>query len=226
MAFRRGGRPGVLRRVVAAALMLVVAAGCRPPGRSGPPPSPDPKELEPGIVRAVDLLLVPGLQPMQRLGADEAAQFDQPTLVGPCGATIPQPQTDNRLVAVFVGETAALTEAILVVDESEAEELVASIRDDIRPDCPPQTAVGQDGETQTYRQGPLVDIGRLAEDRVATLATLELGEQRLHLGTILLRRNGTLIQALLSSEEPVEESTVRELARVLESASLNIEDEA
>lgn len=216
---------GSLAGVLAAGLVLLLAAACRPPGRAAPSEQDlNPKELEPGIVRAVDLLRIPGLQPMQRLGSEEAADFDQPTLIGPCGATIAQPRAINRLVAVFLGETAALTEAIVEVDESEAEELVSNIRGDLRPDCEPQTSVGQDGLPQVYTQGPPVEVGDLADGGVATTATLEFSDQTLHLGTILMRRGGLLIQGLLTSEEPVSSRTVADLARLLESASQNLEE--
>lgn len=210
--------------VLSMSLLASVAAGCSPPGRSNRLASPNPRELEPGIVRSVDLLRVPGTQPMPRLNDSEVPDEVGPNLRGACGATLSQPPVSNRLVAVFLGETAALTEAIVEMEESDARELIGQIKEDIRPGCEPPTSVTADGQTQTYVQGPVIDVQGLGEDRVVTLATLEFEDGTLYVGTIVIRTGGRMIQALYSSESPVSVETVEGLAEVLHTASLELSE--
>ena len=213
----------LLRRMVTAGLLLVAVASCRPPGVvDDSAPSGDSRELEPGIIRSVDLLKVPGAGLMQRMADSQPDEFLTPNLRGPCGGAVDQPEVENRLVAVFLGQSSALTEAIVQVDESDAEKVMEGIRADIRPGCEPQTSVAPDGTSQTYIQGPIVDIGDVGEDRIGTRATLEIGEQTIYLGTILIRNGGTMIQALLSSQTPVADETIEGLARLMDEASKNL----
>lgn len=215
----KSGRPRV--GLLAAALVLGLAgASCSPPGRSPDREgaSADPQALEPGIVRAVDLLRVPGLQPMQRLTDSEIPSEMGPNVRGGCGAEIEQPPASNRLVAVFLGDTAALTEAIVETGEPKARELIDQIREDIRPGCEPQTSETATGESQTYVQGPVVDIGRLGEDRLASLATLEFDDGELYIGTVLIRAGDLMIQALYSSETDFDAETLQGLAEVMYTA--------
>ncbi len=220
---------GPLQRLsvsVAAGLLILISAGCRPPGVSDPPAPSDPQELEPGIVRTVDLLRVPGVQLMQRLSDAEIPDSTAPNLRGACGEPIRQPEPFNRLVAVFVGESAALTEAIVEFEEPAARELMKNIKEEVEPGCEPQTVVSEGGQSQTYSQGPLVDIGSLGEDRLGSLATLEIDDQTLHIGSIFIRTGGTMIQALYSSETPVQASTVAGLAQALDAASKRLFEES
>ena len=215
----------LLRRAAAAAVLLAAVTACRPPGVADETAPPgNPKALEPGIIRSVDLLKVPGVGLMQRMADAQPDEFLTPNLRGPCGGVVEQPEVRNRLVAVFLGESSALTEAIVQADESDAEKVMEGIRKDIRPDCEPQTAVAPDGTSQTYVQGPIVDVGEVGDDRIATRATLEIREQTIYLGTILIRNGGTMIQALFSSQTPVAEETVAGLARLMDEASRNLRD--
>lgn len=216
------------RRLVmpAVVLLLCLGAACRPPGRGGDPEPLKSQELEVGIVRAVDLLKVPGLGAMRRLSPMELPNYQGPELRGVCGTVVPQPEgVANRLAAAFVGDVAAVAEVVVAMDGSDAKELVGDVRE--KPeDCEPVEAVGSDGQVQTYTPGELVDIGRVGDDRVATQATLTVDEQRTYLSTILVRSGDTLVHGQIMSDVPIEQETITELAKVLHEASEGLEDEA
>lgn len=211
--------------VAALVLLLWVGAACRPPGRGGEPEPVNSQELEPGIVRAVDLLKVPGLGPMRRLSPLELPDYQGPELRGVCGTIVPQPEgMANRLAAAFVGELAAVSEVVVAMEGADAKALVGSVRK--KPEqCEPVQAVGSDGQVQTYAPGELVDIGRVGDDRVATQATLTVDEERTYLGTILVRTGDTLVHGQIMSDVPIEQETITELAKVLHEASEGLEEE-
>ncbi len=207
-------------------LLLCVAAACRPPGRGGDPEPVKSQELEIGIVRAVDLLKVPGLGAMRRLSPLELPDYQGPELRGVCGTVVPQPAgVANRLAAAFVGDVAAVSEVVVAMDGSDAKELVGNVRK--KPaQCEPVEAVGSHGQIQTYTPGELVDIGRVGDDRVATQATLTVDEQRTYLSTILVRSGDTLVHGQIMSDVPIEQETITELAKLFHEASEGLEDEA
>jgi hypothetical protein len=216
------------RRLVmpAVVLLLCVVAACRPPGRGGDPEPVPSQELELGIVRAVDLLKVPGLGAMRRLSPLELPDYQGPELRGVCGTVVPQPaEVANRLAAAFVGDVAAVAEVVVAMDGSDAKELVGNFREKPK-NCEPVEAVGSDGQVQTYTPGRFVDIGRVGDDRVATQATLTVDEQRTYLSTILVRSGDTLVHGQIMSDVPIQQETVTELAKVLHEASEGLEDEA
>lgn len=210
----------------AVVLLLCVGAACRPPGRGGDPEPVKTQELELGIVRAVDLLKVPGLGAMRRLSPLELPDYQGPELRGVCGTVVPQPAgAENRLAAAFVGDVAAVSEVVVAMDGSDAKELVGNVRE--KPeDCAPVEAVGSDGQIQTYTPGELVDIGRVGDDRVATQATLTVDEQRTYLSTILVRSGDTLVHGQIMSDVPIEQETITELAKLFHEASEGLENEA
>lgn len=210
----------------AVVLLLCVGAACRPPGRGGDPEPVKSQELEVGIVRAVDLLKVPGLGAMRRLSPLELPDYQGPELRGVCGTVVPQPAgMANRLAAAFVGDVVAVSEVVVAMDGSDAKELVGSVME--RPeDCEPVEAVGSDGQVQTYTPGELVDIGRVGDDRVATQATLTVDEQRTYLSTILVRSGDTLVHGQIMSDVPIEQETITELAKLFHEASEGLENEA
>ena len=216
------------RRLVMPALVLLlcVSAACSPPGRAREPDPAKSQELELGIVRAVDLLRVPGLGPMRRLSPLELPDYQGPELRGVCGTVVPQPLgTANRLAAAFVGEVAAVSEVVVTMDGSDAKELVGRVRK--KPeDCEPVEAVASDGQVQTYSPGELVDIGKVGDDRVATQATLTVDEQRTYLGTILVRSGDTLVHGQIMSDVPIQQETITELAKLFQEASEELEDES
>lgn len=206
-------------------LLLSVAVACSPPGRRTPEPV-ESEKLELGIVRAVDLLKVPGLGVMRRLTPAELPDYQGPELRGVCGTVVAQPAgTQNRLAVAFVGDVAAVSEVVVAMDGDQARELVGNIRD--KPEnCRAVEAIGSDGQVQTYTPGRVVDIGRVGDDRVATQATLTVDEQRTYLGTILVLEGETLIHGQIMSETPIEEETIEGLARVLHEASEELAEEA
>ncbi|MEX0789978.1 MAG: hypothetical protein WD178_04300 [Actinomycetota bacterium] len=212
------------RMGVGAWLLLSVAAGCSPPGRGTPDPV-ESQKLELGIVRAVDLLKVPGLGVMRRLSPAELPNYQGPELRGVCGTVIAQPAgNENRLAVAFVGDMAAVSEVVVAMDGDDAREMVGDVRE--RPqDCAPVEAVGSDGQIQTYSPGTVVDIGRVGDDRVATQATLTVDSQRTYLGTILVRTGDTLVHGQIVSDVPIEEETIEELAKVFHEASEDLAEE-
>lgn len=213
MAWRRWAR-----MAVGAWLLLSVAAACSPPGRQTPEPV-ESQKLELGIVRAVDLLKVPGLGVMRRLSPAELPDYQGPELRGVCGTVVAQPaDAQSRLAAAFVGDVAAVSEVVVAIDGDQARELVGSVRE--KPDdCRSVEAIGTDGQVQTYTPGRVVDIGRVGDDRVATQATLTVDEQRTYLGTVLVLEGDTLVHGQIMSETPIEEETIKGLAQVFHDAS-------
>jgi hypothetical protein len=207
-------------------LLLCVAAACRPPGLGGEPEPVKSQELELGIVRAVDLLKVPGLGAMRRLSPLELPDYQGPELRGVCGTVVPQPGgMANRLAAAFVGELVAVSEVVATMDGADAKEVVGDVRK--KPEeCEPVEAIGSDGQVQVYAPGELVDIGRVGDDRVATQATLTVDEQRTYLSTILVRSGDTLVHGQIMSDVPIEQETITELAKVFHEASEELENEA
>lgn len=206
-------------------LLLCVGAACRPPGQGEDPEPAKSQELELGIVRAVDLLKVPGLGAMRRLSPLELPDYQGPELRGVCGTVVPQPAgAANRLAAAFVGDVAAVSEVVVTMDSSDAKELVGSVRE-TPDDCEPVEAVGTDGQVQTYTPGELVDIGKVGDDRVATQATLTVDEQRTYLSTILVRSGDTLVHGQIMSDVPIEQETITELAKLFHEASEGLENE-
>ncbi|HEX2149606.1 MAG TPA: hypothetical protein VHI31_05460 [Actinomycetota bacterium] len=214
-----------VRMALGLCLLVSTAAACSPPGLAEPEPVPS-EQLELGIVRAVDLLKVPGLGTMRRLSPAELPDYQGPELRGACGTVIPQPAgTNNRLAAAFVGDVAAVSEVVVAMDGSDAKELVGNVRE--KPeDCEPVEAVGSDGQVQTYTPGDLVDIGRVGDDRVATQATLTVDDQRTYLSTILVRSGDTLVHGQIMSDVPIEQETITELAKLFHEASEELENES
>jgi hypothetical protein len=207
-------------------LLFCVGSACSPPGRAREPDPVKSQELEPGIVRGVDLLKVPGLGPMRRLSPLELPDYQGPELRGVCGTVVPQPAgMTNRLAAAFVGDVAAVSEVVATMDSSDAKELVGNVRK--KPDdCEPVEAIGSDGQVQTYAPGELVDIGKVGDDRVATQATLTVDEQRTYLGTILVRSGETLVHGQIMSDVPIAKETITELAKLLHEAGEELENES
>lgn len=212
------------RVVSTAGLLLALAAACSPPGRGESPEPVSSQELELGIVRAVDLLKVPGLGLMRRLSPTELPDYQGPELRGVCGTVVPQPAAaTNRLAAAFIGDVAAVSEVVVSMDGSDARELVGSVRAKTE-NCEPVEAVGSDGRVQTYTPGELVDIGKVGDDRVATQATLTVNEQRTYLSTILIRSGDTLVHGQIMSDVPIEKETITELAKLFHEASSDLEN--
>lgn len=201
-------------------LLLLTAAACSPPGRGSPDPV-NTTALEPGIVRAVDLLSVPGLGPMRRLTPSELPDYQGPELRGACGTVVPQPNTPNRLAAAFVGDVAAVSEVVVAIDGAEASELLGNVKTTPK-DCGPVQAVGTDGRVQTYTPGPAVNIGKVGDEHVATRATLTVEEETTYLGTILFRTGDTMVHGQILSDVPIEEETFEGLAKVFQKASKDL----
>ncbi|CAN5856803.1 hypothetical protein BH23ACT12_BH23ACT12_22640 [soil metagenome] len=216
--------PQTPRRLAAAALLVLLVAACSPPGREARKPV-DSQKLEIGIVRAVDLLKVPGLGVMRRLSPAELPDYQGPELRGVCGTVIAQPGgTENRLAAAFVGDIAAVAEVVVAMDGDDARKLVGNVRQ--KPEnCAPVEAVAGDGQLQTYTPGEVVDIGRVGDDRVATQATLTVDSQRTYLGTILVRTGDTLVHGQIMSDVPIQKETIEGLAKVFHEASEELADE-
>ncbi len=209
--------PGWGRMAVGAMLLLSIGSACSPPGRGAPEPV-DTLALEPAIVRAVDLLTVPGLGQMRRLTPSELPNYQGPELRGACGTVVAQPATPNRLAAAFVGDVAAVSEVVVSIDGSDARELLGDVRA-TPEDCGPVKAVGSDGRVQTYTPGPEVEISKVGDEHVANRATLTVEEETTYLGTILFRSGDTLIHGQILSDIPIEEETFEGLAKVFQEAS-------
>lgn len=204
------------RKLLAAAALPVVLAACSPPGLT--PAAPDPDEsrrLEPGIVRAVDLLAVPELGAVRRLTEAEVPDYQGPEFRGECGRAVAQPQASRRLAAAFVGEQATLSEVIVELDAEEAGKLIDTLRDGASR-CDPEVTRTPQGQSQTYQHGPVVDIGEVGEDRVATRGTLEVDGTTVSMLTILIRDDGLVLYGLVSTEGPLREEAVGRLAEVME----------
>ncbi|HEX2179121.1 MAG TPA: hypothetical protein VHL54_06335 [Actinomycetota bacterium] len=204
------------RKLLAAVALPVVLAACSPPGLTSAAPDPDEsRRLEPGIVRAVDLLAVPELGPVRRLTEAEVPDYQGPEFRGECGRAVAQPQASRRLAAAFVGEQATLSEVIVELDADEAGKLIRDLREgDSR--CDPEVTRTPQGQSQTYRHGPVVDIGEVGEDRVATRGTLEVDGTTVSMLTILIRDEGLVLYGLVSTEGPLREDAAERLAEVME----------
>jgi hypothetical protein len=211
----------MVRVGVLAGLLACLSLACSPPGLNRSPATPDAedaRQLEPGIVRAVDLLNVPGLGPMRRLTPSELPDYQGPELRGACGAVIVQPQTANRLAAAFVGDLAAVSEVVVAMEGPDARKLLGDVKE--KPDdCDPVEAVGSDGRVQTYTPGPVLDIGKIGDDTVATQALLTVENEQTHLGTVLIRSGGTVVHGQILSDTPIQYETIKELAELFHEAS-------
>ncbi len=204
-------RPTVM---IATGLLLWVAGGCSPPGSSARPSRDESKKLEPGILRAVDLL--PELGLMRRLTEAEVPNYQGPDFRGACGRVIAQPEAANRLAVAFVGEQATLSQIIVELDAEEAGELIGNLKEDSPAGCDPQVVRTPEGQVQTYVQGPLVDIGEVGDERVASRGTVEVEGTRVNLLTILIRSGGLLLFGLVSTETQLGPDAVQRLAQVMD----------
>src|SRR5687768_8032558 len=154
---------GMVRVAVPAFLLACLSMACSPPWLDRPSATPaaqnaqEAQQLEPGIVRAVDLLKVPGLGLMRRLTPSELPNYQGPELRGACGAVIVQPDSANRLAAAFVGDLAAVSEVVVAMEGPDARKLLGDAKKQPE-DCDPVEAVGSDGRLQTYTPGPVLDI--------------------------------------------------------------------
>jgi hypothetical protein len=218
MSFRSSG---MVRVTVFGGLFACLALACSPPGlnrTAATPDAEDARQLEPGIVRAVDLLNVPGLGPMRRLTPSELPNYQGPELRGACGTVIVQPQSANRLAAAFVGDLAAVSEVVVAMEGPDARKLLGDARKR-SDDCDPVEAVGSDGRVQTYTPGPVLDIGKFGDDTVATQALLTVDDEETHLGTVLIRSGGTVVHGQILSDFPIGYETMKELAELFHEAS-------
>jgi hypothetical protein len=201
--------------MIATGLFLWIAAGCSPPGSSARPSRDESKKLEPGILRAVDLLPVPELGLMRRLTEAEVPNYQGPDFRGACGRVMAQPEAANRLAVAFVGEQATLSQVIVELDAEEAGELIGNLKEDSPAACDPQVIRTPQGQVQTYVQGPLVDIGEVGDERVASRGTVEVEGTRVNLLTILIRSGGLLLFGLVSTETQLDPDAVQRLAQLM-----------
>ena len=203
-------------KLLAAVALLAVLAACSPPGLGTEEVDPDEsRRLEPGIVRAVDLLAVPELGAVRRLTEAEVPDYRGPEFRGECGKAVAQPEASRRLAAAFVGEQATLSEVIVELDAEEAGELIDNLKGGASG-CDPEVTRTPQGQSQTYQHGPLVDIGEVGEDRVASRGTLEVEGTRVSMLTILIRDDGRVLYGLVSTEGPLQEEAAGRLAEVME----------
>jgi hypothetical protein len=173
----------------------------------------------------VDLLNVPGLGVMRRLTPTELPNYQGPELRGACGSVITQPQSANRLAAAFVGDVAAVSEVVVAMEGPDARKLLGDAKE--KPDnCDPVEAVGSDGRVQTYTPGPVLDIGKIGDESVATQALLTVEEEETHLGTVLIRSGGTVVHGQIMSDVPIQYETMKKLAEVLHKESQGLENES
>lgn len=202
--------------MIATGLLLWIAAGCSPPGSAARPSRDESKKLEPGILRAVDLLPVTELGPMRRLTEAEVPNYQGPDFRGACGQVIAQPETANRLAVAFVGEQATISEVIVELDAEEAGDLIGNLKEDSPADCDPQVTRPPQGQVQTYVQGPLVDIGEVGDERVASRGTVEVEGTKVNLLTILIRSGGLLLFGLVSTETQLGPDAVQRVAQAMD----------
>lgn len=203
-------------RLLAAVALPVVLTACSPPGLTTATPDRDEsRRLEAGIVRAVDLLAVPELGAVRRLTEAEVPDYQGPEFRGECGKAVAQPQASRRLAAAFVGEQATLSEVIVELDTDDAAKLVETLKEGASR-CEAEVTRTPQGQSQTYQHGPVVDIGEVGEDRVATRGTLEVDGTTVSMLTILIRDDGLVLYGLVSTEGPLREEAVGRLAEVME----------
>ena len=221
---------GMIRVAVLGGLLSCLSA-CSPPWLDRPSATPGAvdtqaaQQLEPGIVRAVDLLKVPGLGLMRRLTPSEFPNYQGPELRGACGTVIVQPQSANRLAAAFVGDVMAVSEVVVAMESPDARKLLADAK--VKPDeCDPVEAVGSDGRVQVYTPGPVLDIGEIGDDAVATQALLTVENEETHLGTVLIRSGGTVVHGQIMSDIPIQYETMKELAELFHEMSEELNDQS
>lgn len=202
--------------------LLILAGGCLPSFMAPDPPDFSDAELEPAIVRAIDLLKVPGLTVMRRLTEVDNPGYVGPNFKGPCGSQVEQPATTKRLAAAFRGSFATISQVVAELEPEDGRRIIDDLRDSLDTECEPQSLPSSEGPL-TYQQGESVLIGPMGEDRVGYFATTSLGDETAFLGEIVIRSGSIVSYVILSSQAPIAPETLASLAELADPTGKGVE---
>lgn len=164
--------------MVVTAVLALLQAGC---GEAGSERSDTP-QVRPGSAGGLTaaLLTTADLRSVLALPGDAAAVslddvkvYENPDPRGPCGAKIQVPAfARGRGVGLTAGPTDVGFEFVFGLTLSEARAYVTSVAADTRVGCPAHQSTTNTGSIQNVRLLRTVDIGRLADQRTASVVEI------------------------------------------------------
>lgn len=222
MSHHRGRRRS---RIGALTILVLVTAACS--GATTDIQSNTPRvrssarELRPGLLTARDVAKVPGLPELERVPENEAELFENPDPRAPCGAPIDQPDLSRGATAVFASSAFTLSDTVVALSEDAARSYLDANLADATPGCGPYRSRTNQGFTQTVTP-TIVDIPPVGDQRVGQRGRIDVQDQILYIGAVLIRRGDKIVFSLVISAKPIRDDTVQALAQRIDEAAARL----
>lgn len=179
--------------------------------------------LTPGLLSAAQLQRVPGFSTAGVKPIAQLSILEDNDPRGACGAKVPVLALDDAVGAAWTAQTIrGGSQMVIRRPVGKAKEYLDARRADAAADCAVYTARNAQGLEQEVRLDSIVVLPRGNEQSFAVVNAIKIGDIVRAQTIIEVRRGDVISRAVLLSETPLANQTVRGIGALMGKALLNL----